>query len=674
MAKLRTFFVFLTLFFTPLLAQKPLEMSIVPGSAKEEPAELVSKDIRDDNGVTTAGLIIFSDLKGLTFQSYNGVVKMNRNPGKDFLFLSPDERVVEVYCFGYTPLKIMLNELGIKLKSGQTWSLKITGDKKLDLIPVNLLIDQEDARIFIDGVDKGTTKSHQLSVGKHGIRIEKPGYITLTDSIDVSQNNSLFSFKLPELDMIGITINSVPQEAKIFIDEVEKGETNRGLFLYPGKYRLRLSKGGYTDTSMTINVTESAKKEISITLVKNTGLLTYTVQPADAVVLVNKENVSGKKEVDLTPGTYKVEVSRENYYPFSEVIEVGKNKSLQRAFVLKPKVGTYQFSASPSGSSAVLTQGTNVVKQWSGLTRFKDLMVGTYTLMVTLQGYDPVTKTVTIRENEVTVDDVVLKKAVFGSIQIKTYPSNATIGLYQNGKYIKSLTNGVTESNVRPGSYTVKVSNYGYEADEISITVVEGGTATETVSLDAVTYSEPRDSELFGLFFQYSIDSDPKGGSQWHLGWNAHLDISEDGIFFMEMSQGFFGDKMVKEQPSVRIEQSHSGMSVGIGFALAPTENSFFELFGKYDARIQFGGTEKMTYFGTDSEEELADDFYSSMWQYGVILYPSNSFMLKVGLYSQGDLYEEGDSNLGKVIDASGLLVKPVDKRNGVFAEVSILL
>ena len=673
MAKLRTYTVLLTLVFSTLLAQKPLEMSIVPGSAKEEPAELVSKDIRDDNGVTTAGLIIFSDLKGLTFQSYNGVVKMNRNPGKDFLFLSPDERVVEVYCFGYTPLKIMLNEQGIKLKSGQTWSIKITGDKKLDLIPVNLLIDQEDARIFIDGADKGTTKSHQLSVGKHGIRIEKPGYITLTDSIDVSQNNSLFTFKLPELDMIGITINSVPQEAKIFIDEVEKGETNRGLFLYPGKYRLRLSKGGYTDTSLTINVTESAKKEISITLVKNTGLLTYTVQPADAVVLVNKENVSGKKEVDLTPGTYKVEVSRENYYPFSEVIEIGKNKSLQRSFVLKPKVGTYQFSAAPSGSTAQLTQGTTVVKQWSGLTRFKDLMVGTYTLTVTLPGYDPVTKTVTIRENEVSVDDVVLKKAVFGSIKISTYPSNATISLYQNGTFIKSLTNGVTENNVRPGSYTVKVSNYGYESDEISVKVVEGGTSTESVSLDAVVYTEPREEVMVGLFAQYSTDSDPKGGSQWHFGWNVLLDMSDDRIFFFEMSNGIFGDKLVKEQPKVRIEQSHSGMSLGMGFALAPTENSFVELFGKYDMRIQFGGTEKMSFFGTESETELFDDFYSSRWMYGVNLYPSNSFQVKIGLFSQGDMYEEGDSNLGKVTDASGLLVKTVDKRNGVFAELSIL-
>ncbi|MFZ4619816.1 MAG: PEGA domain-containing protein [Bacteroidota bacterium] len=648
-------------------------MSIVPGSAKEEPAELVSKDIRDDNGVTTAGLIIFSDLKGLTFQSYNGVVKMNRNPGKDFLFLSPDERVVEVYCFGYTPLKIMLNELGIKLKSGQTWSVKITGDKKLDLIPVNLLIDQEGAQIFIDGVDKGSLKSHQLSVGKHGIRIEKPGYITLTDSIDVSQNNSLFSFKLPELDMIGITINSIPQEAKIYIDEVEKGETNKGLFLYPGKYKLRLSKGGYSDSSVTINVSETAKKELTIALVKNTGLFTFTVQPADAVVLVNKENVSGKGQVDLTPGTYKVEVSRENYYPTSEVIEVGKNKGLQRSFVLKPKVGTYQFSASPAGSTAQLVQGGVVMKQWSGLTRFKDLMIGTYTLTVTLQGYDPYTKTVTIRENESSVDDVVLKKAVFGSVKVTASPSYASISLYQNGTFVKTLQNGVVEGNIRPGSYKAKVSYSGYESDEVSLTVVEGGTAAQNVSLDAIVYKEPRESELFFLFAQYGLDGEPKGGNQLHFGWGMHLDMETDGIFFIEMSQGIFIDKLVKEQPSVKIEQDWSGMSVGFGFAMAPVEDSFIEIFGKYDARIQFSGKEKMTYFTTSSEKELLSDFYSSRWMYGFNIFPSNSLMLKLGLFSQGDMYEDDDSSLGKINDSTGKLVSAVDKRTGYFAELSII-
>lgn len=662
------------LFLVPfwLLAQKPLEMSIVANSAKEEPGELVSKEIRDANGVTTAGLIIFSDLKGLTFQSYNGVVKVNSSPGKDFLFLSPDERVVEVYCFGYTPLKIILNEQGVKLKSGQTWSLKITGEKKVELIPVNILVDQADARITIDGVAKGNQKTHQLSPGKHGIRIEKAGYNTVTDSIDVSLTNSLFNFTLPEVDMVGITINSVPNEAKIFINEVEKGETNRGIFLYPGKYTLRLSKGGYSDTTIALQISENGKKEWTVSMSKNTGLFTYTVTPTDATVLLNKENVTGKTQIDLTPGTYKVEISRENYYPFSEVIEIGKNKGADKTYALKPKVGTFQFSASPSGSTAQLIQGTTVVKQWSGLTRFKDLIIGTYTLSVTLSGYDPVTKVISIRENETTVEDVVLKKAVFGSLTVSASPRTASLSLYQDGKYIKALTSDQTETGLRPGSYTVKASAYGYEADEYSVTITEGRTTTKDVSLTEVTRRDPRDETLFSLHALYSIDGEPKGGSMWELGYQVHTEFDDDGIFCFEYSNGIFSDKVKKEQGGVTIEQSWGGMSFGFGLTLGPGNTSFIEGFYKYDMQIHFSGTEKVSYLTTTNETEMTNDFYSSRWTYGVNLFFSNSVMLKAGLYSMGDLYEDDDSKLGNMNDLTGKPITKVDKRNGYFADLYI--
>ena len=65
------------------------EMRIV-GIPKEEADELVGKDIRDANGETCAGVIMYSDLTGLTFQSSNGIVKTNHTSGKDFLFVSPD--------------------------------------------------------------------------------------------------------------------------------------------------------------------------------------------------------------------------------------------------------------------------------------------------------------------------------------------------------------------------------------------------------------------------------------------------------------------------------------------------------------------------------------------------------------------------------------------------------
>ncbi|PIS46327.1 MAG: hypothetical protein COT22_00575, partial [Ignavibacteria bacterium CG08_land_8_20_14_0_20_37_9] len=77
--------------------------------------QLIDKSVRDANGETCAGLIISSDLDGLSYDSYNGIVKTNSKPGEDFLFLSRDERVVTIYKSGYTSLKIILNDYGIKL-------------------------------------------------------------------------------------------------------------------------------------------------------------------------------------------------------------------------------------------------------------------------------------------------------------------------------------------------------------------------------------------------------------------------------------------------------------------------------------------------------------------------------------------------------------------------------
>jgi len=65
------------------------------------PSELISKDVRDKNGEVCAAVAISTDLDGLSFQSYNGIVKTNSNPGRHFVFVSPTERVIEVFKSGY---------------------------------------------------------------------------------------------------------------------------------------------------------------------------------------------------------------------------------------------------------------------------------------------------------------------------------------------------------------------------------------------------------------------------------------------------------------------------------------------------------------------------------------------------------------------------------------------
>lgn len=232
---------YLYIFSFSVLAQN--EMRVV-GNGEFQPSELIDKSIRDANGDVCAGLMIVSDLTGMRYDSYNGIVKVNQNPGKDFLFLSPDERVVEIFCNGFASLKIILSEYGIALKKGEVWKLKITGDKVSDLIPINIVVKPTDAQVYID--DKlQVNNAIQVIAGNHKIKIIKEGYQTIEENIDVAVGRTLFNYTLSEIELVGVQISSVPNGAKIYINGLEKGETNKGLFLYPGVYQLKLSKSGF---------------------------------------------------------------------------------------------------------------------------------------------------------------------------------------------------------------------------------------------------------------------------------------------------------------------------------------------------------------------------------------------------------------------------------------------
>src|SRR3990172_1717165 len=91
---------------------------------------------RDINGRICAAIHIIADMEGFKYDSYQGVVKVIDLRGLDIIFLSPDERVLEIYHSGYQPLKIILSELGIRLDSNQGWKITLTAEKKFTQIPV----------------------------------------------------------------------------------------------------------------------------------------------------------------------------------------------------------------------------------------------------------------------------------------------------------------------------------------------------------------------------------------------------------------------------------------------------------------------------------------------------------------------------------------------------------
>ena len=102
-----------------ILSQQTAEMRVV-GTPKAASGEIIvrSQENIDANGEYASGILIVSDLVGLTYDANNGFVKdvKHRGAGEDLLFVSPSERKITVYAAGYKPLELFLLNLGVRLE------------------------------------------------------------------------------------------------------------------------------------------------------------------------------------------------------------------------------------------------------------------------------------------------------------------------------------------------------------------------------------------------------------------------------------------------------------------------------------------------------------------------------------------------------------------------------
>ncbi len=259
----------------PLPAQQLAKMQIV-GKPEKSATEIVA--VRDANGRYCAAVQVISDMDGFRYDSYNGVVKVDDQPGKDMVYLQPDERVLEIFKSGYEPMKIILSEIGIQLKPKEVWKIKLAGEKSLSRIPSVFITRPEGARIYIDGEDKGITKKVTLSKGTHTIRLTKSGYEPVLKTIQVDEENTLFEYTLKEIEDVPLQITTEPTAATVFIDNLKFGQTPLSDFYPSGKYPVRVEKEWYVTYEDFIEINAPNTKQ-NYKLRADFGSLTVTSAP-----------------------------------------------------------------------------------------------------------------------------------------------------------------------------------------------------------------------------------------------------------------------------------------------------------------------------------------------------------------------------------------------------------
>ena len=288
-----------------------------------------------------------------------GRLQVNSDPLKVKLFLNGYHR-------GYTPFdsvnirpgKYKLTLIGsdyfdysqdITISSGEVTKLSIKLRYKYGSVDLSTIPIEIEAEVYLNGEKKGNTPLYleKILAGSHQINIYKLGYQELSQKIAVNSRETT-KVKIRLIPAYGfINIFSQPDNAKIFLNNDYFGLSPKTLDeIFPGKYKMTLTRLGYKDWAEEIMVFSYITTYISTELEPWYATLKLVSGPSSAQVYLDDKPI-GTTTLNydrLTYGTHWLRLEMEGYRHWQKELEVTKpevmsiNVSLEKINFILPLV------------------------------------------------------------------------------------------------------------------------------------------------------------------------------------------------------------------------------------------------------------------------------------------------------------------------------------------------
>jgi formylglycine-generating enzyme required for sulfatase activity len=355
----------------------------ISGNTKKLNNELTFR--RDQNGNYCAAIQIISDLDGFDYDSNDGIIGLDDKKGKDIIYLTASERVLEVYMKGYKPEQIILSDHGIILKPQEIWQISIAGESATDEIPVIIEYSPTDASLFVDNqLLSGTT--HTLTAGKHIIRIEKSSYSTIEKEIVVYRGNAYFTESLEKVEDAILQIESIPEDLTIYLNNVKLGDTPLSVFYPPGSYSIRIVKDSIELLNEQNLIIRAPLTRKIFNFKDDICYLSINTFP-EAEVYFNEKLMTNYKKVKLTPQKLKVRVLMSGADPIEQELELINNDDvILNLFPIK-RTCTIQIPVTPFDSQIEIINESCEKYSAIGSHKFDNMVPGLYLLKIQDTGY-----------------------------------------------------------------------------------------------------------------------------------------------------------------------------------------------------------------------------------------------------------------------------------------------
>lgn len=424
---------------------------------------------KDASDRSCALVKVITDLENLGFESNMKIVgSIGKKAGEYWVYLSPGERRLSIFGPGLLRYNFDFPELP---QSGKVYQLVVTskgaGGATGDASGFVVLKSQPSgARVYIENSYVGNTPCQQeMKVGFYNFRLEKEMYYPKEGSFTIKVNETERPVVTLSPNFGSLKVSTTPVSgAVITLDGIPTKYKTPYTFdtLATGNHTIALSLDLYEPLSKSFSVLDSETTRLDFVLNPVFGNISITTQPEATIYIDTEMKATGAWEGILTRGIHTIEAKKEKYYPQTQKVDMKPGATESVNFSLKPIVGSLSIMTEPP-EAEIMIDG----KSYGQTPKIiPELIIGTYEIILTKDGFSTVKTTAEVKENQRTSVNQDMKN--FREITIKSNPSGANLTL--NGKSEGSTPKTLT---IQYGKNTLTLSKPGYNDLNETFTVTE---------------------------------------------------------------------------------------------------------------------------------------------------------------------------------------------------------
>lgn len=359
---------------------------------------------------------------------------------------------------------------------------------------------------------------NNIKSGMHTLLVSKTLFHDSTQEVVIKDGQTTTTTVLLKPAYGSITLSSKPESgAAVTIDEVSTGKVTPCTIdkVHSGSHTVSLRREWYEPIKKQLIIADGENTTLEMPMNALFGNIDITTIPKADIYIDNTKIAFGTYSGRLNEGIYNIEARKPQHSTDIQKVQIAVG--IAKTITLSPKaqLGTLEIESSPIDATITL----NGINKGTTPVTFRNLLVGSYTLVLSMLNYVSVTKTIMITESQTTKVNETL--SIGKAVNDISQPQLEKVYFKQQPQ-IRDI-DGNLYHTIQIGTQTwmvenLKVTHY-LNGDQIPNKIENSEWSNSSNGGMCVYANEPSNSTVYGELYNWYAVSDnrsiaPKG---WHI-------------------------------------------------------------------------------------------------------------------------------------------------------------